>query len=285
MNMRPTNCLLADSGSTKTTWCLVSDGSPSLTFRTGGINPFYQTEAGIERELIGNVLPALPSGGADTVCFYGAGCIGEKAAALRRLLARLFPSAQTVDVETDMLGAARALCGHSAGIACILGTGSNSCFYDGTRICANVPPLGFILGDEGSGAVLGKLLVGNVLKRLWPSRLADAFFAYTGLTQEALLDRVYRQPFPNRFLAGLAPFLSARLDEEPVRRLVAGSFRDFLTRNVAQYDYRTHPVHFTGSVAWHFRALLEEAAHDLGIGLGHVVQSPIEGLVRFHSGR
>lgn len=285
MNMRPTNCLLADSGSTKTTWCLVSDGSPSLTFRTGGINPFYQTEAGIERELTGNVLPTLPSGGVDAVCFYGAGCIGEKAAALRRLLARLFPSAQTVDVETDMLGAARALCGHSAGIACILGTGSNSCFYDGTRICANVPPLGFILGDEGSGAVLGKLLVGNVLKRLWPSRLADAFFAYTGLTQEALLDRVYRQPFPNRFLAGLAPFLSARLDEEPVRRLVAGSFRDFLTRNVAQYDYRTHPVHFTGSVAWHFRALLEEAAHDLGIGLGHVVQSPIEGLVRFHSGR
>lgn len=285
MNMRPMNCLLADSGSTKTTWCLVSDGSPSLTFRTGGINPFYQTEAGIERELTGNVLPTLPSGGVDAVCFYGAGCIGEKAAALRRLLARLFPSAQTVDVETDMLGAARALCGHSAGIACILGTGSNSCFYDGTRICANVPPLGFILGDEGSGAVLGKLLVGNVLKRLWPSRLADAFFAYTGLTQEALLDRVYRQPFPNRFLAGLAPFLSARLDEEPVRRLVAGSFRDFLTRNVAQYDYRTHPVHFTGSVAWHFRALLEEAAHDLGIGLGHVVQSPIEGLVRFHSGR
>ncbi len=279
------NCLLADSGSTKTTWCLVSDGSPSLTFRTGGINPFYQTEAGIERELTGNVLPTLPSGGVDAVCFYGAGCIGEKAAALRRLLARLFPSAQTVVVETDMLGAARALCGHSAGIACILGTGSNSCFYDGTRICANVPPLGFILGDEGSGAVLGKLLVGNVLKRLWPSRLADAFFAYTGLTQEALLDRVYRQPFPNRFLAGLAPFLSARLDEEPVRRLVAGSFRDFLTRNVAQYDYRTHPVHFTGSVAWHFRALLEEAAHDLGIGLGHVVQSPIEGLVRFHSGR
>lgn len=283
--MRPMNCLIADSGSTKTDWCLVPAGSPPHTFRTGGINPFYQTEAEIERELTGHVLPLLPPAGVDAVCFYGAGCTGGKAAALRRLLARLFPSAQVVEAETDMLGAARALCGHSAGIACILGTGSNSCFYDGTRICANVPPLGFILGDEGSGAVLGKLLVGNVLKRLWPSRLSEAFFAYTGLTQEALLDRVYRQPFPNRFLAGLAPFLSARLDAEPVRRMVAGSFRDFLARNVAQYDYHTHPVHFTGSVAWHFRPLLEEVAHGLGIKPGRVVQSPLEGLVRFHGGR
>ena len=181
-----------------------------------------------------------------------------------------------------MLAAARALCGKEAGIACILGTGSNSCLYDGKEIIRNVSPLGFILGDEGSGAVLGKLLVGDLLKDQLPRALKEAFFAETGLTPAEVMDKVYRKPFPNRFLASLSPFLIRHIHEAEVYDLVSNSFRAFFTRNVMQYDYRDYPVHLMGSVAWYYQDLLREITRELGITLGQVVQSPVQGLVRYH---
>lgn len=272
--------LLADSGSTKTEWGLTDTASGTrCRWMTPGINPFYQSEAEIEELLTVHVLPYIQGKTVTTVRFYGAGCIGDKAALLQRLLQRMVCPGGDVRVETDMLGAAHALCGHEAGIACILGTGSNSCFYDGEQIVANVSPLGFILGDEGSGAVLGKLLAGNVLKHQWPGPLTDAFFQYVAMTPAEIMECVYRRPFPNRFLAGLTPFLKQHIGEEVVHELVTGSFRDFLTRNVMQYDYRHYEAHFAGSIALHFRQQLEEAAEAVGVRIGKVIGRPMEGLM------
>jgi len=177
------------------------------------------------------------------------------------------------------------LCGHHAGIACILGTGSNSCYYDGAKIVANVSPLGFILGDEGSGAVLGKLLVGSLLKNQLAPGLKEEFLTTYALTPADIIDRVYRRPLPNRFLASLSPFLAAHLDDPGIHRLVLDSFRDFLRRNVMQYDWQAYNVHFCGSIAYHYQTILAEAAATYSIHLGQVVQSPIKGLVRYHDSR
>lgn len=167
-----------------------------------------------------------------------------------------------------------------------MGTGSNSCYYDGKQIVNNVSPLGFILGDEGSGAVLGKLLVGDILKNQMTPALKEKFLEQFGLTPADIIDRVYRKPFPNRFLASLSPFLAQNLDEPCIRTLVSDSFKAFLKRNVMQYEnYRNSKVHFIGSVAFYYRAVLEEAARELGIRLGTIIKSPMEGLIEYHSGK
>lgn len=182
-----------------------------------------------------------------------------------------------------MLAAARSLCGHEPGIACILGTGSNSCFYDGQDIINNVSPLGFILGDEGSGAVLGKLLIGDILKNQLSAALKEEFLKQLGLTAPEIIDRVYRQPFPNRFLASLSPFLAQHIEEPAIHALVLGSFKAFLQRNVMQYDYKTYPAHFIGSVAHCYESLLQEASQASGVQIGRIFKSPMEGLIQYHN--
>ena len=182
-----------------------------------------------------------------------------------------------------MLGAARGLCGHEKGIVCILGTGSNSCFYDGEEIVSNVSPLGFILGDEGSGAVLGKLLVGDILKNQLPAQLKEEFLKQFDLTAPEIIDRVYRQPYPNRFLASLSPFLAQHLVEPGIRTIVLNSFIAFIRRNVMQYDYTQYPVRFIGSVAYCYKEILQEAAKETGLGIGKILQSPMEGLIEYHT--
>lgn len=275
--------LIADSGSTKTDWCLVENGENILRFQTRGTNPFFQTEEEILEEIETGLLPGLKGVEPSSVHFYGAGCaFPEKNEIIRRAVSRHLPV--PVEVGSDLLAAARALCGDRPGIACILGTGSNSCQYDGKEIVKNVSPLGFILGDEGSGAVLGKLLIGDVLKDQLPPALKELFLSQYELTPALIMDRVYRQPFPNRFLAGFSPFILEHLDEPAVWELVTRSFLAFFTRNVKQYDYFDLPVHLAGSVAWHYQTVLKEIALDLGIRLGTIIQSPMEGLIRYHSG-
>ena len=204
--------LIADSGSTKTDWCLVENGENILRFQTRGTNPFFQTEEEILEEIETGLLPGLKGVEPSSVHFYGAGCaFPEKNEIIRRAVSRHLPV--PVEVGSDLLAAARALCGDRPGIACILGTGSNSCQYDGKEIVKNVSPLGFILGDEGSGAVLGKLLIGDVLKDQLPPALKELFLSQYELTPASIMDRVYRQPFPNRFLAGFSPFILEHLDE------------------------------------------------------------------------
>lgn len=276
--------LIADSGSTKTDWCVTYDNAPIKRIGTKGINPFFQSEEEIRQELIASLLPQLPEGTINSVYFYGAGCTPEKAPILRRALADSLSVIGTIKINSDMLGAARGLCGHEAGIACILGTGSNSCFYNGEEIVTNVSPLGFILGDEGSGAVLGKLLIGDILKNQLPPALTESFFQQFDLTTAEIIDRVYRQPFPNRFLASLSPFLAQHIGEPAIRTLVLNSLTAFLRRNVMQYDYRQYPAHFIGSVAHCYKELLEEAAQATGVRIGKVLPSPMAGLIEYHTG-
>ncbi|WP_348725151.1 ATPase [Parabacteroides goldsteinii] len=273
--------LIADSGSTKTDWCVVENGESILRFKTRGMNPFFQTEEEIGKEIEAGLLPSLKGFKPSAIYFYGAGCaFPEKNNMIRRAVNRYL--SVPVEVGSDLLAAARALCGDQPGVTCIMGTGSNSCYYDGREIVKNVSPLGFILGDEGSGAVLGKLLIGDVLKDQLPPALKDQFLTQYELTPALIMDKVYRQPFPNRFLAGFSPFIREHLDEPAIWELVTRSFLAFFTRNVKQYDYFELPVHLVGSVAWYYQDILKEIAFDLGIRLGTIARSPMEGLIAYH---
>ncbi|MBQ8520883.1 MAG: ATPase [Bacteroides sp.] len=271
--------LIADSGSTKTDWCM-GDTHPMI--HTRGINPFHQSAEDIRRTLAEELLPRLPKEWSPShIHFYGAGCTPEKSVIVKEVLRTLFPQA-SVEVESDLLGAARALCRKEEGIACILGTGSNSCLYDGEKIIANVSPLGYILGDEGSGATLGKRLVGDCLKRQLPEDICEAFLKETGLTPAEIIDKVYRRPQANRFLASLTPFLSAHREAKEIHRLLVSCFEDFFRRNVMQYHRTDLRVHFVGSIARHFREEVEEAATAFGLQTGKFIQSPIGELWNFH---
>lgn len=276
--------LLADSGSTKTDWCIAENNSILKRISTRGTNPFFQTPDEIEREIASELVPATAGFPIDKIFFYGAGCaFPEKNEIIRAALAVHYPSA-TIEINSDMLAAARALCQRSAGIACILGTGSNSCYYDGKQICNNVSPLGFILGDEGSGAVLGRRLVGDCLKNQLPPSLKEKFLARFDLTPATILERVYKRPFPNRFLASLSPFIAENIQIPEIRRIVSEGFTDFFRRNVMQYDrYTELPIHFTGSIAHYYRSVLEECAEQLKLRIGVILQAPMEGLVAYHS--
>ena len=279
--------LIADSGSTKTDWCVVENGQPIQQISTKGINPFFQSEEEISNEIATSLLPQLKSNALDAVYFYGAGCgFPDKIAMVHRAITKHLQIKREVEVNTDMLAVAHGLCQHEAGIACIMGTGSNSCYYDGKQIVSNVSPLGFILGDEGSGAVLGKLLVGDILKNQMTPELKEKFLKQFSLTPADIIDRVYRKPFPNRFLASLSPFLAQNIDEPCIHALVLGSFKSFLKRNVMQYEnFRNSKVHFIGSVAFYYKTILAEAAQEMNIQLGTIIKSPMEGLIKYHSGK
>lgn len=282
--------LIADSGSTKTDWCLCNQGTVLLNTQTQGINPYHQTEEAIEEVLRDELLPQLRSqeliahSSQLHIIFYGSGC--ANATACNRIKEALYKvlGTETVTVHSDLLGAARALCGHEEGIACVLGTGSNSCLYNGTEITANTPPLGYILGDEGSSAVLGRRLVGDCLKNQLPEAIRDEFLAEYQLTQEIILEKVYRQPLANRFLASLTPFLSKHREVPEVHKLLVESFTDFFVRNVKQYRRPWLPIHFVGSIACAFSSELKEAAESLGMELGTIMRSPMEGLIKYHTG-
>ena len=275
--------LLADSGSTKTDWGLVENGKLVKRLRTSGMNPFQMSEEAITEEIKTHLVPELPGTVLDEVHFYGAGCTKEKQPIVERALRANLTINGECEVASDMLGAARGICGHKPGIACILGTGSNSCSYDGKNLVKNVSPLGFILGDEGSGAVLGKLLVGDVLKNQMPEAITKRFFEKYKLTSAEIIDRVYRQPKPNTFLASLVPFLEENIDEPKIYNLVKESFRSFLRRNVMQYDgWQTLPIGFNGSIAKIYKKPLLEALEEEGMHLGRIIQAPMEAMVEYH---
>lgn len=271
--------LIADSGSTKTDWTLVDGEHQEVVaeYHTQGINPVHQSG-----DTIREILSTVPvSTTPDTIFFYGAGCTEAHIPAVRQLLSDMFQTSD-VEVNSDLLGAARSLCGRAAGIACILGTGANSCLYDGDRIIRNTPALGYILGDEGSGAVLGRLFVNALYKGQLPAVLRDTFEQATGLDVATIINKVYREPMANRFLASLSTFIGQHLDCEPLRQLVVQNFRQFFRNNLVPYDASHLPVGAVGSIAWHYRDLLAEAAAAEGFHLGTIVQSPMRGLVSYH---
>jgi N-acetylglucosamine kinase-like BadF-type ATPase len=273
--------LIADSGSTKTEWCVAEGGRQVQRILTKGLNPYFQSEEAIGQEIHSALVPELLTTMFDAVYFYGAGCLPEKVPVVQRAIAGQL-RADAVEVHSDILAAAHGLSGRRPGIVCILGTGSNSCYYDGEKVVDNVSPLGFILGDEGSGAALGKLLLGDLLKNQLPAGLKEKFLDQFGLTPAAIIERVYRQPFPNRFLAGLSPFLLQNQAVPELRELVSGAFRSFLRRNVMQYDYARYPIHFVGSVAYYYQDILAEAIHECNMRLGTVMQAPMPGLISYY---
>ena len=273
--------LIAESGSTRTEWALVEDNHLIQRVFTEGLNPFFQTRREISRSVRLGLPDIFFKKKLEQVYYYGAGCTSyEKKNVLGASLVAQFKT--PIQVESDLLAAARGLFKCEAGIACILGTGSNSCLYDGKGIVKSISPLGFVLGDEGSGAVLGKLLVGDVLKNQLPAALQEAFWAESGLTPAIIMEKVYKGPFPNRFLASLSPFLLRHMEEPAIRDLVSNSFRAFFARNVMQYDYWEHPVYLTGSIAWYYQDILKDVAREFELRLGTIVQSPVQGLIHYH---
>ncbi len=284
--------LIADSGSTKAHWCLLAANGHTAEFMTDGINPLFQTCDAMRNSICNQLLPQMASmlwaGTITHVFFYGAGCTPEKAPFVKQAIEGVFKKA-IVEVASDMVGAARGLLGHRKGVACILGTGSNSCLYDGEKIVWNVPSLGFILGDEGSAATLGKRLVSDLLKNQLGEDLKERFLTQYDITQADIIEHVYRQPFPNRWLANLARFCADNIEDKRIYNLVYDHFAQFVTRNVAQY-YTTEakkesmPVGFVGSVAYYYRAVLEQVMGDYGFTMGQVLQDPVQGLAEYHQG-
>lgn len=275
--------LIADSGSTNTHWCLVQGGKVVNEIVTDGINPFYQTDMEIIALLDDQLIPKLEKIDIDSIYFYGAGCsFPEKKILVSRALVRFFGNSM-IEIQSDLLGASRSLFQHEKGIACILGTGSNSCYYNGKEIEQNVSPLGFILGDEGSGAVLGKLFIADCLKNQLPVELKEKFLTCYELTPEMILENIYKKPFPNRFLAQFTPFLLENIEEPSIFNIVYESFDAFLVRNVMQYPLEDLLVGCVGSVAWYFRDTLEIVASERRIVISDIVQNPMNGLVKYHS--
>ena len=275
--------LIADSGSTKTAWCLSCGNQIIKQFETAGINPFFQTEEEITAQLKETLLPQIVCNDVENVYFYGAGCADPvKNNALGEVLKSVI-GAKTAFVASDMLGAARGLLSRERGIACILGTGANSGVYDGEALVKGVYAGGYILGDEGSGGVLGKLLISDWVKKQMPQDIYDALTEEYGLTYLGIVDRVYKQPFPNRWLAQFTKFMSARRENEYIHNLLVGAFKAFFERNIKQYEeWKELEVGFIGSIAFYFNAELREAAEMCGIKLGKVMQNPIDGLVEYH---
>ena len=191
-------------------------------------------------------------------------------------------SSGTIFLESDLLGAARALCGREEGIACILGTGANSCLYDGEKIVQNTPPLGYVLGDEGSGAVLGRLFMNAIFKDPQFVEIRELYMKETGLTMPLIINKVYREPLANRFLASTSSFIHQHLDNVLLRKLVKDNFRMFFQRNIVQYQRKDLSIQAVGSIAWYYQQEFRETVMEEGYQMGQILKTPIEGLIKYH---
>lgn len=274
--------LIADSGSTKTEWRLVSGDNAGKSYISSGINPFFLSSEEIVI-LLKKEMAEVEEQSLSNIFFYGTGCSNPaKENIIREALSRCFCS-EEIFIGSDLLGAARSLCQNEPGIACIIGTGSNSCYYDGQKIASNVSPLGYILGDEGGGAVLGRKLVSGVLKKQLPGIVIENFFKAYPYTPAEILDNVYNMPFPNRFLGQFAKFIADNIHVSELQTIITSSFDEFIIRNVLQYpEAKKYPVHFTGSIAFHFRPFLEELLLKHRIIPGVFTLTPMENLVKYH---
>jgi len=275
--------LIADSGSSKTDWAVIDDQQNVSGLETPGINPYLQNAGEIENSVAGFFAEELRPR-VTAIHFYGAGCIKNATdKIIIRAFSEIFPDSE-IEAEDDLLGAARALFGKNEGIACILGTGSNSCLYNGTSIVDKVPALGFILGDEGSGSNLGKTFLNSYFKRLMPDDLAKQVAEELKPDMRETLHAVYREPFPNRYLAGFSKFILKNIDHPFLKEMVYNSIEAFFSKNIERYpEYKNMTVGFTGSVAYYYAAVIREIALKRGLLTGEIQQKPIDGLIRFHT--
>ena len=280
--------LIADSGSTKTDWRLIDEQKHIHQYATQGINPYFQSVENISEIIQKELIPQLKLLTFNfqlSIFFYGAGCRADsKKEMVKAALLQNFPLC-TIEINTDLLGAARALCGSESGIAAILGTGSNTCYYDGSTIIENRASLGFILGDEGSGAHIGKTFIQSYLNKEMPADLSARFFERFKLSTEDILDAVYKRPMPNRFLASFSKFIFQNLKEQFLIDMVAGSFGQFFDKHICKYNqHKEVKLSCTGSVAFYYSNILRVVAANKGVFIDKIVETPIAGLTLYHLG-
>ncbi|MBA2249877.1 MAG: N-acetylglucosamine kinase [Chitinophagaceae bacterium] len=275
--------LIADSGSTKTEWCLVSARQKKFFF-TQGMSPYFISGVQMEQILQNELLTQIKKINIDELYFYGTGCSNpENVKTVKKSLQNTFPEAQ-IDVEHDLTGAAKALCGDDKGIACILGTGSNSCYYNGKKIVKNSPGLGYVLGDEGSGAYLGKKVIQYYLYKTFDEDMRARFDARFATNSVEILNAVYKQPLPNRYLANFAIFLAENRDHYMVENIIEDGLNDFFFNHINKYrESWSLPVHFVGSIAYGFKDVLKEICETYQLDLGKVLKNPMDGLLKYHS--
>ncbi|MEO7444215.1 MAG: N-acetylglucosamine kinase [Ferruginibacter sp.] len=275
--------LIADSGSTKTEWCLL-EGKKRKFKQTQGLSPYFLDGPQIEDVLRNEVQPFLKNADVSEVFFYGTGCHSPANSRLmKKALSNVFTDAR-IQVTHDLLGTARAVCGKEKGIACILGTGSNSCYFDGKKIVTNSPGLGFILGDEGSGAYLGRKVIQYYLYKTFDEDLMELFDAKYKTDAAAILHAVYKEPLPNRYLASFTHFLAENRGHYMIENILEDGLNDFFFTHV--YKYRqswTLPVNFTGSIAYYFKDVLQELCKSYELELGTILKTPMEGLIKYHT--
>lgn len=274
--------LIADCGSTKTDWVLCNGGNIIARARTQGLNPTHQESDEIYEILSAELPDEIKSVTPDNIYFYGAGCAYDIANnRMRKALEGIFATKQ-IEINSDLLAAARALCKHEEGIACILGTGSNSCLFDGEKIVENTPSLGYILGDEGSGAHLGRQLLSDCLKHQLPQSLREKFFKQYNLDIATILEKTYHSSLPNRWLAGFTPFLSENKNIPEIKMMLKYCFTQFFQRNTMVYRRSWLPIHIIGNVGLNFSDEIRETAESLGLSVGNIEASPMEGLIEYH---
>ena len=283
--MNPENKIfIADSGSTKTDWSFLSKEGERGHCQTKGYNPYYQSTESILESLRNEWPDAMPHQPIQTIYFYGSGCATiERAATVEKALRQFF-DVDKVEVNSDLLGAARALCGDSAGIACILGTGSGSCAFDGKHISGRIPSLGFILGDEGSGAYLGKILITDFLRGKMPVETQKKLLETYSIDKETVLETINKNEMPSRYLATFAKFIGEQQDDHYVFDIAYRGFRAFADNYIIRYkDFDKMDVHFVGSVAYYNKKALCKLSEDLSFNIGNIYKAPMEGLIKYHT--
>jgi N-acetylglucosamine kinase-like BadF-type ATPase len=276
--------LIADSGSTKTDWRLMDGKKEFSQIKTKGFNPYYQNLEEMVAEIESELVPAVDSSLVEVIHFYGAGCSTvERQQKITDSLAPYFTKSQ-IFVQSDLIGAARALSGNRPGIVCILGTGSGSCLYNGKNIDKNIPSLGFILGDEGSGAWLGKKMVTDYLRGHMPKKSIETINRQLKIDKEIILEHVNHKAMPSRYLAGFAKFISDNADQTYFYQLLFDSFISFAKNYIIRYrNFEKYKCHFVGSIAFHNQEILKHVARYSGFEIGNIIQSPIDGLTTYHS--
>ena len=275
--------LIADSGSTKTTWALLEKGEHKSTFYTPGLNPYFLTSEMIEAILRADLAPYVPGDFIREIHFYGAGCSTENNNNMLKEAMKMFFRKADIFIYHDILGAARALFGKGTGIACILGTGCNSCYFDGKEVESRVSSLGYLFGDEGAGSYLGRSFMEKYLKNKLPGDIRDEFNLIYKFSLEDILNAIYNRPFPNRWLASFSEFLAPRQDHPFVNDLVRSSFNAFFREQLFKYgNYKNTPVGFVGSIAFFYKDILLKTAKEAGIRVETILRSPLDGLICYH---
>jgi len=276
--------LIADSGSTKTDWRLMDKNHEISQVKTKGFNPYYQQLDEMVREIESELVPSIDTSVVEKIHFYGAGCsTKERQKKISDALSPYFKPAE-IFVQSDLIGAARALSGDQPGIVCILGTGSGSCQYDGKKVAKNIPSLGFVLGDDRSGTWLGKKMVTDYLRGHMPKKCIETINQKLHIDKETILEHVNHKPMPSRYLAGFARFISENIDQTYFYQLLFDSFTSFAKNYIIRYpNYTEFHCHFVGSVAFHNQEVLEQVAKYTGFKIGNIIKSPIDGLTNYHS--